>query len=339
MARSCSQPEMDNPVEEKVLPFTPSGLFDKSAWVDQISEPGHAVTDGEDEIGALRRIGSSDVLRALEMVRRGVIYDLDPGRFPGMPLYPGHPAYQMVTYRSSRGIRVNADFPVFAPEQNPVNQGATTEITIACQHTGAHLDSLAHQSVGPDDHWYNGFSATEHLGDFGPTKADISTTPPVVTRGVLVDVPRIRGVDRLGAGEAITVDDIRRALQAQDVDIHPGDTVLFRTGIMAVWPDAARMDETDGAGINLEAAHWLVEERGAVVLGSDTSVLEQQPSAIGGVPQPVHIYLLIEQGIHIGEYFYLEELARDQVYEFACVILPLKLEGGTASMVRPVAMI
>ncbi len=316
-----------------------SGPDDECAWVNRLRDGRQAVLDGQDEIGALRTTTAEDVLRALSLVKRGVIYDLDPSRFPGMPIWPGHPPFQNTTYRSARGIRVTNDVAGLEREVNAVNQGATTELTISSQHTGAHLDALAHQTVGPNDQWYNGFSAADYLSDFGPTKADISTTPPIITRGVLLDIPRVRGVERMATGEAVTVDDMRRALDAQGVELQPGDTVLIRTGLMSAWPDIPKTNATDGAGPNLEAARWLVETHGAVVLASDTSVLEQIPSAVEGVPQPVHIYLLIENGVHIGEYFYLENLARDQVYEFACIILPLKLQGATASMVRPIAVI
>jgi kynurenine formamidase len=102
------------------------------------------------------------------------------------------------------------------------------------------------------------------------------------------------------------------------------------------------MDEHDSAGIQMPAAKWLVEEQGAIMIGSDTSGLEQYT---GTLPEgttstiPVHKYLLVEQGVHIGEFHYLEDLARDKVYEFTYIATTNKIKGSTAGFtMRPLAV-
>jgi len=204
-------------------------------------------------------------------------------------------------------------------------------------HTGTHLDSLAHIALGDDAHWYGGFTADKDLGDFGPLKADASTMPPVVTRGVLLDVAKAKGVDAIAAHEAITSADLELTARLQGTPIEDGDVVLVRTGYLASWPDRDLLAQHAGAGIDLSAAHWL-HERGCVIVGADTETVEQVPPAVPGNPHPVHSFLLVEQGIPLLELADLEGLARDDVHVFAFVSLPVKIRGGTGALVDPIAI-
>ena len=121
--------------------------------------------------------------------------------------------------------------------------------------------------------------------------------------------------------------------------------VLIRTGTLRYWAetgsDHKKLDEHDSAGIQLPAARWLVEQKGAIMIGSDTSGLEQYQSLPEGAtsPTPVHKYLLVEQGVHIGEFHYLEDLAREKVYEFTYMATTNKIKGATAGFtMRPLAI-
>src|SRR5262249_54856363 len=173
---------------------------------------------------------------------------------------------------------------------------------------------------------------------------DVPTIPPVITRGVLLDVAGLRKVDALPSRYRITVADLQACLEKQQTAIRPGDTVLVRTGILRYWgkngSDHDKLRQHDSAGIDLEAAKWLVEQKGAIIIWADTSGLEWAPGP--KEPQtfiPVHRYLLVEQGVHIGEFHNLEELARDRVYEFCYVCLTNKIRGTTAGFtLRPVAL-
>jgi kynurenine formamidase len=208
-------------------------------------------------------------------------------------------------------------------------------------HSGAHIDALAHMTVGDDDHWYGGATADEHLGDFGPIRADGSKLPPIFTRGVLLDVPGHRGLDALPSGEPVSASELQAIADANGIAIEPWDVVLVRTGIMRYWPDHDRMAEHRGAGPDISAARWLVEQ-GVVATGSDTETYEVQPAPDPGTPsnpQPVHAHLLIEHGVYILESLDLEELARERIYEFLFVALPVKIVGSTGSMVDPIAVV
>jgi kynurenine formamidase len=220
---------------------------------------------------------------------------------------------------------------------NDAHIGFISEVMIGCMHTGCHMDSLAHITVGKDNHWYNGFNAAEHLGDWGPLKADISTTPPVGTRGVMIDVAGYKGMKMLPKAYCITANDLRGALAKQKTTLKPGDTVLVRTGQLSAWPNPKAMGDAAGAGMGLEAVKWLAEKNKTILMGVDTAAFEcDSPDPTN--PHPVHQYMLIENGIHIMEFPYLEDLAKDKVYEFMFCVSPLKNKGCTGSMIRPIAV-
>src|SRR5688500_2850482 len=120
------------------------------------------------------------ILTAISLVREGAVYSLARTRFPGMPLWPGHPPFQVLSYRTPRGLRVAGDKPW--GEGNEAGLGYMSEYLMGTAHSGAHVDALAHMTVGEDDHWY-GADADSALGDFGPVVGDASALPPFISRG------------------------------------------------------------------------------------------------------------------------------------------------------------
>ena len=290
----------------------------------------------DDEVGALNEMTPASVVAAAKLVKQGKVYDLDPGRFRGMPLWPGHPPYELITFRTPLGESNQKD-QEWLMKNNDAHIRFISEVMIGTMHTGCHMDSFAHITVGEDNHWYNGFKESTDLGDWGPLKADISTAPPAVTRGVLIDVAGYKGVKMLPAVYCIGVADLKGALAKQGTKLKPGDTVLVRTGQLSAWPDKAEMGKGGGAGLGLEAVTWLAEENKAILMGVDQAAFEcDSPDPTN--PHPVHQYMLIENGIHIMEFTYLEELAKDKAYEFMFVVTPLKNKGATGSMIRPIAV-
>ena len=282
---------------------------------------------------------SSKVLEAMRLVREGRILSLARMRFRGMRLFPGHPQFEVLGFRTPQGLRAERAQP-WGPE-NEAGLGYMSEIVLGSTHSGAHIDAHAHMTVGEDDRWYGGSARTD-LGDFGPLKGDASELPPIWARGLLYDVSGYRGVPFLGAGEPVGVDELREIGAAQSLaEPGAGDVVLVRTGYMSHWPDAEAMAANRGPGPDLSVARWLVE-RGVLATGSDTETYEVQPCPDPGEPsnpQPVHTLLLIENGVYIMESLDLEELARERAYEFLFVALPLKIRGATGSMIDPVAVV
>lgn len=260
-------------------------------------------------------------------------------RYPGMPLFPGHPPFQVLNYRTPRGIRVTGTQP-----WGPINDaglGYMAEYVMATSHSGAHMDALAHMTVADDMHWYGGGNADEHLTDFGPTHLDASTMPPFFTRGILLDAAGHRGLDCLPKGSPIDAAELQAIAAADGVEVRAGDVVLIRTGYMGLWPDAEAMAAHKTPGPDISAARWLLE-RGVVATGTDTETYEVQPAPDPGPtgnPQPVHTLLLIQNAVYLMESLDLEALARERVHEFLFVALPLKIRGATGSMVDPVAIV
>lgn len=287
-----------------------------------------------DEIGAAAQITAESVLAAIRTVTEGRVFDLDPGRFPGMPRHHAQPPFDVVTYRTPAGQRIQRDLEFLAPERNSVNFGFLLEMVTTSMHMGAHIDALCHVTCGPDSAWYGGHPASEHVGDKGALTCDASKIPPLVTRGVLLDIARALDIDVLPPSYSIASRDISKAMDRQGVELHPGDVVLLRTGQMSKWPEVREGNE---AGLSLEAAQWLSQLQ-PVAIGADNSALEVSPSGIAGSPQPVHLHLMIERGIYILEWISLEELASAGLAQFLFLCLPLKIQGATGSLVRPIAI-
>ncbi len=291
---------------------------------------------------ALQRLAAvstpAEVLAAQALVRQGRILRLARARFPRMPVFPGHPTFEVLSYRTPQGIRAAGDTP-WGPG-NEAGLGYMSELVMGTTHSGAHIDAHAHMTVGPEDRW-NGGSAQRHLGDFGPLRGDATEIPPLWRRGVLYDVPGHRGVEHLGRGEAVGAAELEEIEAATGVAAGAGDVALVRTGYMRHWPDEELMAQHRGPGPD-ESGARLLADRGVIATGSDTETYEVQPAPDPGEPsnpQPVHTLLLIERGIYIMESLDLEELARSGAREFLFVALPLSIRGATGSMIDPVAVL
>ncbi len=286
-----------------------------------------------DEVGAGARIDRESVVASLGLAREGRIFDLDIGRFAGMPRHPLQPPFDLSTYRTPRGARAGANRAGPDPD-NLTNFGFSLELVSTSMHLGTHIDALCHVTAGDDDHWYGGFTERGHLGDKGALASDVTHIPPIVTRGVLLDVAGAHAKRQLPPGYAIGPDDLELALLRAGTELRPGDVVLVHTGQLRDWPSVRGGGEP---GLGIEGARWL-SGRGPVAVGADNAAVEVLPSVVPGDPQPVHVHLMVECGIYIMEWMYLDELADAGISEFLFVCLPLKIDGATGSLVRPVAI-
>lgn len=292
------------------------------------------------EVGPAGDMPDSAVVEATSLVREGRRFSLAAPRYHRMPIWPSHPPFQVLTYRTPYGIKVSGAQP-WGDVGNEAELGYMAEVVSSTAHSGAHIDALAHMTVGSDAHWYGGGNIAEHLDDFGPVFGDASKLPPFFTRGVLLDVAGHRGVDCLDKGSPIYADELEAVAAAQGVEVRQWDVVLVRTGYGSLWPDTEKMAAHLAPGPDISSARWLVE-RGVVAMGSDTEYFEVQPAPDPGEPsnpQPVHTYTLIENGVYLLESLWLEEVAREQAYEFLFVALPLKIQGATGSMMDPLAIV
>ncbi len=298
----------------------------------------------QDEVGSLNAMSQDTVREALKLATNGRIYDLGVTYSRRSFKWPGHSPGEVIAYRTPEGVLRQKDHDFTLKNVNSSRQAWHSCVLFINDNVATQIDGLAHITVGEDPHWYNGFREADWGGDFGPRKCDATTIPPIVARGVLLDIASLKGVDALAGHYAITPGDVDGALRAQKVELRPGDVVLFRTGTLRYWgtdgADHDKLNQHDTAGINLATAKYVIKQFGAIMIGSDTSGLEVAPAPAGSDSfVPVHKYLLVEQGVHIAEFHYLEDLARDKIYEFCYVASTNKIAGSTAGFtMRPLAL-
>lgn len=275
-------------------------------------------------------------LGALQRVRSGKVYDLSVEYFVGMPSWYalGDPRYQYHLTHTPHGTAVDDPMGVGRALNEKVSY--TGDAVTMYTHMGTHIDALNH--FGLHGEIWNGFSAEEHLGDRGWTRGGAEALPPIIARGVLIDVAAAKGVDELPPSYRITPDDLAQGLAVQGTTIEPGDVVLVRTGRMRHFHASNERYLDAPPGLGLAAARWLVEDQGAMTLGADNLSLETFPVETEDNWVPVHTYLLAERGMPFLEVVNLEELARDRVYEFVFIGSSLKLRGASGAPIRPIAL-
>jgi kynurenine formamidase len=207
-------------------------------------------------------------------------------------------------------------------------------------HSGTHIDQLNHVGVQqPTGEFlvYNGRRNKDIIDTFGTTQLGIEHMPPLICRGVFIDVVGHQGVDLLPAGYAIQPDELDAALAAQGVEVREGDAVLVHTGWGKHWRNPDEM-LTGEPGLAKACARWAVEKN-IVTWGTDQFATDPIPFEFPGEALPMHIEMLTKAGIRLIENIFMEELARDRVYEFCAIAAPLKFKGGTGSPIRLLALI
>jgi kynurenine formamidase len=288
-----------------------------------------------DEIGRLNLMTKESRADVLGRVRSGAVYDLSVEYFIGMPSWQaaGDPHYQMWMTHTPHGTVVSDPMKVGKGQNEHVSYSGSAISMYA--HTGTHIDALNH--FGLDGAVWNGFTEKDHLGDQGWGVAGAEKLPPIVARGVLIDVAAAKGIEMLPDAYRVTRADLVATLAKQHVTLRSGDVALVRTGRMKVYADSERYMKNP-PGLGLDAARFLVEDGGAMIVGADNLSFEAFPSELEDNYIPVHTYLLAQKGAPIIELVNLEELSRDRVYEFAFVGASLKLRGADAAPLRPVAL-
>ena len=288
-----------------------------------------------DEIGRLNLMTAQSQQEIMARVDARKVYDLSVDYFIGMPGWhaAGDPRYQIWMTHTPNGTRVDDPLSVGSEQNDHVSYTGTAFSMYS--HTGTHIDALNH--FGLNGKIWNNFDANKHLGDRGWKKTGAETIPPIVARGVLLDVAAAKGVDMLPEGCRVSKQDLLSTLLAQGTRLQEGDVVLIRTGRMKLY-EKAEQYMNNPPGLGMDAARFLVEEGGAMVLGADNLSFEAFPSEVAGNYVPVHTYLLAQQGAFILELVDLEALSKDKVYEFAFIGASLKLKGADGSPMRPIAM-
>ncbi len=285
-----------------------------------------------DQLGAANLLTVEKRLVALRSVEQGRMYDLSHEISMNAPfLVPNQTPFLMSIWASWRdSIRRRR----LAGALN--DAGANVERIEMTAHVGTHIDALGHFSKG--DKLYNGLSAAETVTDWGLLKLGIEQAPPMITRGVLLDVAGLDGAPHLNPGRPITPDELARAAEAAQVSIEPGDIVLIRTGWGRYFGNDNAKYLAGEPGIDLPAARWLTAQ-GVVAIGCDNMAVEVLPNPDHTLAMPIHQHALAEAGVHLIENLALDDLARDHLTSFCFILLAPKFRGATGAPERPVALV
>ncbi|MET8679803.1 cyclase family protein [Streptomyces sp. NPDC004647] len=204
----------------------------------------------------------------------------------------------------------------------------------------SHVDALCH--VVYDGSLYNGVPAST-VTESGASQLSIEVAHDgIVGRGVLLDIPRLRGVRWLEPGDHVTAAELAAAEKAQRVRVGPGDLLFVRVGHRLRRNEVGPWDAAESrAGLHPAALRFLAE-RQVAVLGSDGNN-DTAPSEASGVGFPVHVIGIHAMGLHLLDYLQFEDLVplceQDDHWSFLCVIAPLRLPGATGSPVNPIAVL
>ncbi|MBF8300169.1 MAG: putative cyclase [Acidobacteria bacterium] len=275
-----------------------------------------------DQRGAANLMKPEVVLRAARLIKAGEVIELAYPLFAGMPFYGDRIFSQQVK-------RTN-----WPPGSN--NRGSNEEVvTTELGQVGTQIDGFPHQSIG--NSLYNCVKMDEIATRTGFSKLGIEHAGGLFTRGVLIDVAALRGVDMLGDRYEITAQDLQDALTRQKLTLEAGDAVIINTGFGRLWgKDDVRYYRTQ-PGLGIGAAEWLARQN-PMIVGSDTCCVEVNPNPVPTLNSPVHQILLVSGGIYMIESLKLDELLAKGIQEFAFIVEPLKLRGATGSSVAPIAV-
>ena len=288
----------------------------------------------EDRVGTLNHITSARVAAAAHGVKSGRIIQL------GLPIRANGP-------QTGNWGRIN---PVHLMSVTPSDVPPGASIMFADDFIFMPLqsvtqwDGLAH--VGYDGFLYNGIPAGTVTAMSGSTHLSIDQIAArgVAGRGILLDIARLRGVDRLGVGEEITPKDLEAAEARQKTRVEPGDILILRTGWMRNYTVDGNVPAywNGEPGVTAECARWLHDRQVAAIASDNWGVEVFQPN-ISEVGAPFHAVAIRDMGMTLGELFVLDELgdACEQngqwTFFFACP--PLLVVGGVGSPITPLAIL
>ncbi|MFD5254823.1 cyclase family protein [Streptomyces bobili] len=286
----------------------------------------------DDEIGTLNLVTDEVVRRAVAEVRTGRRVPLAlPLREDGVQtgMIPGrvNPLHTMV--------QINQE--IFGPGTVACSDDA---VTMGLQ-AATHWDALPH--VSHSGRIYNGRPAGTVTAHGGAEFSGIEKVPYVVSRGVLLDVARARGVDRLEGGHAVTPEDLEAAEELAGTRVRAGDIVLVRTGQMRVYLAGDRQAYAHPSpGLSVRTPEWF-HARDVAAVANDTLTFEVFPPEIEDLWLPVHALHLVEMGMMQGQNWNLEKLStacgQERRYAFLLCATPEPFVGGTGTPVAPVAVL
>ncbi|WP_343896869.1 cyclase family protein [Craurococcus roseus] len=276
-----------------------------------------------DRRGSMNLMTPERAKKAAAMIRTGEIVEL------------GHTLAQTMPFFGTRRFDVHLKQQFPNPQAN--QRGSNEELVVTeIGQVGTQLDMFPHQTIG--DETYNCVKVPSIASRNGFREMGVDTVGTIFTRAVLLDIAGLKGVPVLGDDYEITVADIEQALQRQNSRVEEGDAVIFHTGWGTLWGrDNARYVRSC-PGIGVAAAEWVIQ-RNPMLMGADNWPVECAPSkTMPEASLPVHQIALVINGVHLLENMKLDRLAQRREREFALMVQPLKVQGGTGSTVAPSAL-
>jgi kynurenine formamidase len=290
----------------------------------------------DDTIGAFNLITPESVLKAITLVKTGRIYDLSFTINQDIPVPGFHgAAFANTQYTLENGVEWHNK------RMGLMKNGYSAQnlrLSIS-DHTGTHIDQFNHigeQQANGDFLLYNGLRNKDVISSFGTTKLGIENMPPMIARGVLIDIAGHNGVDALPIGYAIQPGELDAALKAQKTTVNEGDAVLVHTGWGKNWLDSDTMLSGE-PGLGKACGQWAIDKN-IICWGTDQWGTDPVPFEFPGEALPMHISMLVKAGIRLIENINMAQIVQEKVYEFLLVAAPLKIKGGTGSPIRLLAI-
>ena len=279
----------------------------------------------DDEIGAANHIKPDTVLAAAKLVKTGKTYALGVETNSKSPAYPPRSwSTTVIQPGQAGGITLGG-----------TKTSYNDDIYMGWVGTGSQIDGLGH--LGVDNVYYNCNKSADFAKADGLTKLGIEKIPPLVARGVVLDMTAVIGKDPVPEGTAFNKKEIDAALEKQGIQIQKGDVVLFHTGWLAlVGKDNARYNKGE-PGVGKEGAEYLVSKE-VMAVGADTWGVEAIPFEQGVGVFEIHQIFLARNGIYILENMNTAELAKDKAWEFMFVEGHSRITGGVQAIINPIAI-
>ena len=279
----------------------------------------------EDTLGAINNLTPEKVIQAARLVKTGRTYRLGVETGPASPAYPPR-SYSMTILQLDDGTGT------------PLGKNRATgndDLMNLWMGIGSQLDGLGH--MGINHTYYNGNHASDFITPTGLTKLSVDKLPPIVSRGVLLDIAKLKGVDILPTGTPINSPEIKAAAEAAGITIESGDVVLFHTGWLNVMETDPVKFMAGQPGLSVDGAKYLAA-LGVVAVGADSWALEAIPAEDPELAFPVHPELLAKNGVYILENMDTRALAADGATEFLFVLGTPRFVGAVQAVINPVAI-
>ena len=287
----------------------------------------------EDQVGTLNEITPAVVASAVGLAKAGKVIDLGRILDDDTPKFPGRYWHQTLDITPQFENLRRPDSVDKGWGKNQVSW--ITEIQVGTFQVGTQLDSIGHMQIG--DRFYNGWTTRDLVSSTGLLRLGIETVPPIVTRGVLLDIAALKSVERLPPGYVITRVDVERALQHQGAQLKSGDALLFHTGWGKLWGKNKKKFLSGEPGPGLALIEWLYQQHIALV-GADTWSIGPVPGEDPERPFLVPQTMYVKMGLFGVENVATERLAKEKVYEFLFVLTHARTRGSTAAVVSPAAV-